>query len=115
VPLKKNIYKQDYNSPITMGNHIDEAHAEMLLGTWRGVMNGNEVVLTFEENGKGSRNVENTETFSYELNQPQSGNLLLTFEESSETLILIVLSVTEQELKVMDKRDDERTVVVMRR
>lgn len=115
VPLKKNIYKQDNNSPITMGNHIDEAHAEMLLGTWRGVMNGNEVVLTFEENGKGSHTVENTETFSYELNQPQSGNLLLTFEESSETLILIVLSVTEQELKVMDKRDDERTVVVMRR
>jgi len=106
VPLKNNVYQQGKDRKIITGTPIDDWHSSLLIGTWTGKVNGEDVTLTFNEDETG---VFNNVAFVYELNNPQSGDLELRFD-NGETMILRLLSVTEGELKLMDKRDESQTV-----
>lgn len=106
VPLKKNVYQQGKDRKIITGTPIDDWHSSLLIGTWTGKVNGEDVTLTFNEDETG---VFNNVAFVYELNNPQSGDLELRFD-NGETMILRLLSVTEGELILMDKRDESQTV-----
>ena len=106
VPLKNNIYRQGKDKKINLSIPIDDNHGNLLIGTWTGKVNDTDVTLTFTEDGTGEYN---NRGFVYSMNEPQSGELLLEFE-NKETMILRVLSVTETELKLKDKRDKSETI-----
>lgn len=106
VPLKNNVYQQGKDHKNNTSTPIDDWRSRLLIGTWTGKVNGEDVMLTFNENDTGEFNQV---TFVYELNNPQSGDLELTFE-NGETMLFCLLSVTEEELKLMDKRDKEQVV-----
>ena len=106
VPLKNNVYQQGKDRKIITGTPIDDWHSGLLIGTWTGIVNGENVTLTFNEDDTGKFN---NVAFVYELNNPQSGDLELKFD-NGETMIFRLLSVTEGELMLMDKRDESQTV-----
>ena len=111
VPLKNNVYRQGKDHKIIPGTPIDDNHCNLLLGTWAGKLNGEDVTLTFNEDETGEFNKT---AFVYELNNPQSGDLVLKFD-NSEDMVFRLLSVTEAELKLRDKRDENQTVWTLSR
>lgn len=111
VPLKNNVYQQEKDRKIIPGTPIDDNHGNLLLGTWAGKLNGEDVTLTFNEDETGEFNKT---AFVYELNNPQSGDLVLKFD-NSEVVVFRLLSVTEAELKLRDKRDESQTVWTLNR
>lgn len=111
VPLKNNVYQQGKDRRIITGTPIDDYRSGLLIGTWTGKVNGEDVTLTFNEDETGEFN---NVAFVYELNSPQSGDLVLKFGDG-EPMILRLLSVTEVELKLKDKRDKEQTVWTLTR
>ena len=76
------------------------------------MLDGEEVTLAFDADGTGTLN--NEEHFDYLLNNPQSGDLLLLFEDG-ETKVYAVLSVTYDALTIINKRDKSRTRYVLNR
>ena len=112
VPLKHNVYQESLpNNPKVQGKHIDKAHADLLIGAWKGIIGDEEVTIVFSEDGTGTYGER---TFTYEVNKPQSGCLLLTFE-GDETLVLLVLSITETELKLKNRRDMQQQMIELNR
>lgn len=109
VPLKNNVYQQGKDKKINPSLPIDDNQGNLLIGTWTGKVNDTNVTLTFNEDETGEYN---NRRFLYSINEPQSGELLLTFE-NNEAMILSVLSVTETELKLKDKRDKAQTVWIL--
>lgn len=115
VPLKNNIFKSkgtSSSSSLPVGKQIDGNAAAELVGTWKGMLDGEEVTLAFDADGTGTLN--NEEHFDYLLNNPQSGDLLLLFEDG-ETKVYAVLSVTYDALTIINKRDKSRTRYVLNR
>lgn len=115
VPLKNNIFKSkgtSSSSSLSVGKQIDGNAAAELVGTWKGMLDGEEVTLAFDADGTGTLN--NEEHFDYLLNNPQSGDLLLLFEDG-ETKVYAVLSVTYDALTIINKRDKSRTRYVLNR
>lgn len=108
VPLKKNVYGQ---IPYSVSEPINDVRAEMLIGTWQGIIDGEQVSLTFEEEGTGKYN---DQPFEYELNTPQSGSLHLTFEDG-DTMVFRVLAINESQLSIKDKRKTNQPAVVLRK
>ena len=111
VPLKNNVYQQGKDRRIIIGTPIDDYRSSLLIGTWMGKVNGEDVTLVFNEDETGEFNKV---AFDYELNNPQSGDLVLKFD-NGEPMILRLLSVSEVELKLRDKRDKEQTVWTLTR
>lgn len=110
VPLKKNVYKKNGFTIIKMGKHIDSGGANYMVGTWQGMIGEKEVTLILKSDFTGS--YDTSRTFKYELNTPQSGDLQLTFD-NGETSLFRVLSITENELKIEDKRQKDSEVIVL--
>lgn len=106
VPLKNNVYQQGKDRKIIPSTPIDDYHSGLLIGTWMGKVNGKDVTLIFNEGETGEFNKV---AFVYELNNPQSGDLVLKFD-NGETMVLRLLSVTEVELMLKDKRDKKQTI-----
>jgi hypothetical protein len=109
VPLKHNVYKQGKDAGIIVGTLIDVQHAILLAGTWLGEIEDEEVTLVF--NDDGATGLYNGSQFSYSLNTPQSGDLLLVFDEEDVVKLFRVVSITEYELILVDKRDVNHTVL----
>lgn len=106
VPLKENIYQKDKNSAIIVAVLIDENCEDLLIGTWNGGINGEIVTLTF--NNDRTTGKYNEKPFSYEMNSPQSGDILLSFTDG-ETMVFSLVSVSNSELLLIDKRDKRKT------
>ncbi len=116
VPPKKRL-NEEPGSPIEPGDFISNDREELIIGTWYGEMDGYNVTITFEEDGNGSsvQEEQTARSFQYELNKPQSGELIITYDETIEQLLWRVLSVNETELKIVNKRDTtHKTVTFMR-
>lgn len=115
VPPKKRLTDKPF-IPIDAGTTITVEKGETLVGTWAGEMDGEQLTLTFEEDGTGSLTPEgeSPRPFDYELNAPQTGEILIRFEDGAD-LILQVQSLNDTTLKVMDKRDDSRTIIIFQR
>ena len=109
VPLKNNVYQK--GATIIVSTPLSERQIELLVGTWNGTIDEESVSIIFGEDGTGEWNGA---AFSYEVNAPQSGELLLTFE-NEETKVLRVLSVTEGELKLKDKKDASKPMAVLKK
>ena len=108
VPLKKNVYG---SIPYSTSEPINDVRAEMLIGTWQGTVDEELVTLVFEKGGTGKYN---DLPFVYELNTPQSGSLLMTFEDG-ETQVYRVLAINESELSIKNKRKKDQPAVVMKK
>ena len=111
IPLKNNVYQQGKDHRIITGTPIDDYRSGLLIGTWTGKVNSEDVTLTFNEDGTGKFNEI---AFGYELNNPQSGDLVLKFDDEN-TIILRLLSVTEVELMLKNKRDESLAVWTLTR
>lgn len=109
VAQKNNVYKKG-DTTIKMGKHIDSGGANNIVGTWQGMIGEKQVTLILKSDYTGS--YDTSRAFKYELNIPQSGDLQLTFD-NGETLLFRVLSVTENELKIEDKRQKDSEVIVL--
>lgn len=115
VPPKKRLTDKPF-IPIDAGTIITVEKGETLVGTWAGEMDGEQLTLTFEEDGTGSLTPEgeSPRPFNYELNAPQTGEILIRFEDGAD-LILHVQALNSSTLKVVDKRDDSRTTIIFQR
>jgi len=100
VPLKKNVYKKGQNTPVDTGNYITEEQGSLLVGSWQGRDGEEACTATFAEDGTGTWQQR---PFTYCLNNPQSGDLLLSFSDDNH-LILLVVSVTGDTLLLRNKR-----------
>lgn len=107
VPLKNNIYQQDKEPTIIISYPISDDECALLIGEWKGIMSEEEITLTFAEDGSGQLGQR---TFIYEQNTPQSGELLLTFDDD-ECMVFKILSISETELKLLDKYDKEKRTI----
>lgn len=78
--------------------YIDGSQETKLLGSWNDSGGGGEIKLVFNEDGSGSLN---DDVFTYELNVPQSGQILLTFEDKEKSpLILTILRISEDNVQL---------------
>ncbi len=114
VPLKDNVFKEKDTSPsviVNVGTYIDGSDAEALVGTWKGLLNGEEVTLALFDDGTGKYN---NRAIEYLLNNPQSGDLQLVFDDG-DTIVLSVLSISDTKLTVIDKRDKSETICTLTR
>lgn len=112
VPLKNNIYQQGKDKPaIVVGKHIDETDADLLIGTWQGQIGDEALTLLFEEDGTGKYN---DLTFHYEVNSPQTGELLLTFEDAPSR-VFQVISINETQLTLSDKSRAQQGTIILSR
>lgn len=116
VPPKK---RMTYNTwpPIEPNQIITGKKTEDIIGTWGGRMSDENVILVFEEDGTGSMTKEEqtSRSYTYELNKPQTGELLIKYDEGFDNLLLRVLSVDETKLRVIDKRDSTKTIITFTR
>lgn len=113
VPLKQSVFKGRRTTSsviIIVGNYVGSSDA--LVGTWEGVLNGEEITLALLDDGTGNYN--NDRTFEYQLNNPQSGDLHICFDDGG-TLVFCVLSISDTKLTVIDKRDKTHTVCILTR
>lgn len=110
VPPKKRLSELPL-PPIVIGKEISESHQENLIGTWSGKLGGYVVTITFGEEEKGvfTSDEKNASPFDYELNIPQTGEVLITFEDDTD-LVLLLRFIDESTLEIIDKRDKNRTV-----
>ena len=82
-----------------------ESTQEMLVGRWKGTIDGELTTLIFSENGQGEMQRLGTSTFSYQTDSPEAGKILLTFEDSS-TRIFQIKSLSALYLKVFDEQTE---------
>lgn len=82
-----------------------ESTQEMLVGRWKGTIDGEPTTLIFSENGQGTLQQSETGTFSYQTDSPETGKILLTFEDSS-TRIFQIKSLSALYLKVYDEQTE---------
>lgn len=82
-----------------------ETTQEMLVGRWKGTIDGEPTTLIFSENGQGEMQQSETSTFSYQTDTPEAGKIQLTFEDSS-TRIFQIKSLSALYLKVYDEQTE---------
>ena len=97
IPIN-NVYNN--HSGKSIGLLIDATYRDYLIGTWNGFWGEETLTLTFKEDGTGRYNEHG---FRYEVNMPQTGDILLTFE-NDEQIVYRVISLTETELQLSDKK-----------
>ena len=61
-----------------------------------------------------SGEIDQYKPFTYEINTPQSGELLITFDDN-ETIIFRVISISNSELILKDKRKKEQNIITLTR
>ncbi len=83
---------------------IDSNQEEELLGTWTGTEGGIDVTYTFNDDRTGSLN---NDVFTYELNTPQSGQIIIMFEdENKPPIILTILRLREGVMRYRRAKDN---------
>jgi len=108
VPLKQNVYQTGLGfMPIPSAIPINEDQSEMLMGTWKGTIDEQEITIIFNEDGTGKYN---DLPFVYELNVPQSGTLLLVFK-NEESMVYRVVAINETKIQLKDKRDKQQQMI----
>ena len=104
VPLKQNIYRQDREASVIVGIYIDGTEGELLPGIWKGEDENGPYTVTFNAHGTGDWQQQ---AFIFDLNQPQSGELLLSYEDNSQQVFRVV-ELTEHKLSLVDKRSQSQ-------
>lgn len=90
--------------PVSTGVFIDEVPGARLVGTWNGTEAGTEVTYVFNDDGTGQMTMASSApssiTFSYVLNSPQSGRILLQPDgDDGKVKVLSVVSINESVLQ----------------
>lgn len=96
IPVRDTVFHKEPRT-IDIVEPIRETQYITLVGTWTGKDGEKDITLVFEADGTGSLCGV---PFTYETNSPQSGQILLTFtDETKETLVLVVLHLSETALQ----------------
>ncbi len=108
--LRNNIYSNE-NTSITQSIYINDENRAMLTGIWYGEDNRNfKIIINKDMSGE----IDQYKPFTYEINTPQSGELLITFDDN-ETIIFRVISISNSELILKDKRKKEQNIITLTR
>lgn len=99
VPIKNNIYQKAKDSKLEEGSFIDDHKSNLLIGTWYGMDGDETITVSFSDNANG---LWQGQAFTYELNTPQTGDLLLTFDDDLQRAFLL-MGVTGKSLQLYDK------------
>ena len=107
IVIKDDVFN-DYVGDYFAG-YITEEKSNLLLGKWKGEKeNGEEVEFTFNEENKGTYRINSeTNDFTYTLNEPQSGDIAIDFEESKESFIISLLYIDNSYMRMRYKRTSE--------
>lgn len=83
------------------GIFIEEEKEELLYGEWSGTMQGEDVVISFLDNGIGTlTDTDNVvKNFTYKINYPQSGQITL-FIEDREVVVLYVMYISYDMMRI---------------
>lgn len=83
---------------------IDDNQEEELVGIWSGTEGETDVIYTFNDDGTGSLN---NDVFTYELNTPQSGQIMIMFEDKNKSpIILTILRLREGIIQYRRAKDN---------
>jgi|GEM_PF-1688094 len=89
--------------------YITEEKNNLLLGRWKGEKeNGEEVEFTFNEGNKGTYSIDSKIlTFVYTINEPQSGDIAIDFEDSGESMVISLLYIDNTYMRIRYKNTSE--------
>ena len=99
VPARDDVFGN--TGPIGAGVFIDDMLSARLIGTWNGTEAGNNVTYTFKADGTGLMTDSSaSETlFTYTLNDPQSGRIMLRSQNNTDVKMLTVINISETVLQ----------------
>lgn len=92
-------------SSITTGIFITLDEETSLIGTWSGDLNGKRTVLSFSNDGTGTYKQGELKTFKYQLNYPQSGDIVLYMDDETSQ-VYILYSLIDSELILKPKKQN---------
>ncbi len=94
------------------GTYIGSDVHESLAVTWAGDIDGVYTELTFDDDKKGSITKDGTSAdFTYTINQPQSGDVLLSLADG-ETLVFTIVSMDDESLTIRFKKDAKEYTLI---
>lgn len=87
--------------------YITHKDINLLLGKWKGEMdNGQEVKYTFTEDNKGTYSIDSEiKSFVYTINEPQSGDIAIDFEEFGESIVISLLYIDNTYMRIRYKNN----------
>lgn len=99
VPVTDTVFVKNPNAPGS-GDYLPEEKTDNLIGVWQGTENGKEVTYTFNDDETGSLEAEgNVRSFTFHLNQPQSGEVLLEWTDGDGAMVLKALQISDVKLQ----------------
>lgn len=108
LPIPVSIYESIVTQgDIAQGRYISDGKS--LIGTWEGVCDGEYISLTFNDDEECSGTYivgEEQSPFTYSLNNPQSGDVRILFDEET-AIVITVISISDTTLKYRNKNDKQ--------
>lgn len=112
LPIKaKTIYEQGDGS-IIQTTPITPSQIALLIGTWYGKIDKDNIKIQFNKDGTGI--INNEITFTYDVNKPQSGELSISFN-NNEIIVFRLISITNSELRLKNKNDKKQGIITLNR
>lgn len=112
IPVRDTVFVKK-PSIIIGGEYLTDVERNELIGSWSGEFNEEPLTLVFEDSDKGTweGSDKKIRPFDYKLNVPQSGDLLLQFNDVEEPQILIVVSIDPTTLVLRRKKDTTQYIL----
>lgn len=105
IPVVDSVFvDKDSPSTITTLTYIDSSKESLLYGTWKGEEDGVAVTYVFNEDKTGSLNGR---PFTFKLNYPQSGKIVITFDNDEH----MTMSVVNLQESILQYRLDKSTTL----
>ena len=109
VQIKDNVFKHNWIPVPEVASLSSEAIA-ILQNKWTGSVDNEIITISFNDDMTGIFN--NQDHFTYSINEPQSGELLLMFENGN-TIVYRVISITDDEMRIQDKNDPDKKIITL--
>lgn len=90
----------------TIGIYIETEEEISLIGTWYGIIDNNETVITFGNDYTGHYKQKESKLFEYRINYPQGGDITMIFNENTP-MVFNLYSLTNNEMILKSKKQNK--------
>ena len=94
-------------NPYASTVEISDAGTEVIIGTWKGIMDSISTTITFNDDATGTLEQTEKNHFVYQLNTPSNGKIQLTFGNST-TRVFSIKSLSALYISLVDEQTRDR-------